>query len=139
MYYDCKKIVIDGKKFIKDKPFSNIILNIFVLEKSVLDVGDKISNRYGGKGVVSKVRPDELMPLLDTGERVEVIFNSATCINRENMGQLFETSLNHICGQLLHYMKTNVFHPEECLEMYIDLLKIINEAQALKSRKWFLN
>jgi len=132
MYYDCKKIVIDGKKFIKDKPFSNIILNIFVLEKSVLDVGDKISNRYGGKGVVSKVRPDELMPLLDTGERVEVIFNSATCINRENMGQLFETSLNHICGQLLHYMETNVFHPEECLEMYIDLLKIINGAQALE-------
>jgi len=132
IYYDCKKIVVDGKKYIKDKPFSNTIINITILEKSVLAVGDKISNRYGGKGVVSKIREDDLMPLLkDTGERVEVIFNSATCINRENIGQLFETSLNDISNKLLHYME-NVLDTDECNEMYRDLVYLTNREQGEK-------
>lgn len=130
LYYDSKKI-LEGKKYIKDKPFSNTILNITVFEESILNVGDKISNRYGGKGVVSKIRSDELMPLLDTGERVEVIFNSATCINRENIGQLFETSLNHISSRLLHYME-NVLDSDDCIEMVKNYISIINPNEGLE-------
>ena len=43
-------------------------------------VGSKVTNRYGGKGVISAVKPDELMPIMvdnQTGKeyRVECVMN----------------------------------------------------------------
>lgn len=128
LYYDSKKIVVEGKKYLKDKVFSNIIINIVTLEESIVTKGDKISNRYGGKGVISRVRPDDLMPMLETGERVELIFNSSGVINREIMGPMFETSLNHISNLLLHSMES-IVDSDECNAIYIDLVKLVNPEQ----------
>ena len=36
---------------------------------------DKLSNRYGGKGITARVRPDHLMPKTRSGETIEVILN----------------------------------------------------------------
>ena len=44
-------------------------------------IGEKITSRYGGKGVVSKIVSDELMPLVEIDgkkKRVEVVNNIAT-------------------------------------------------------------
>jgi len=38
--------------------------------------------RYGNKGVISKILPDNEMPFLETGERVDILFNSISVINR---------------------------------------------------------
>lgn len=46
------------------------------------------------------------MPILkDTGEPVEICFNSSTCVNRLNDGQLKETSLTHIGARILQFVK----------------------------------
>jgi DNA-directed RNA polymerase beta subunit len=44
-------------------------------------VAEKITSRYGGKGVVSKIVADEMMPIIN-GKRVEVILNPYSTINR---------------------------------------------------------
>lgn len=128
MYIDGKRI-LDGGSFIKDRPFSYLDIDIYVLEENPVSIGDKFADRYGGKGVVSMIVPDDEMPKLDNGETVEIIFNKATCVNRLNPGQLFETSLNHISSRIIDYINLNILQPYECLELLMEFLRIINPDQ----------
>ena len=55
-------------------------VRIRLIKKTGLMVGSKVTNRYGGKGVISAVKPDELMPIMvdnQTGKeyRVECVMN----------------------------------------------------------------
>jgi hypothetical protein len=55
------------------------------------DIGDKLSNRYGNKGVISLRLPHEQMPILkSTGERVQIIVNPGGVERRKNYGQILE-------------------------------------------------
>lgn len=56
--------------------FEGIIIRVEVTEHHDAENGAKLSNRMGGKGVVSKILPDEEMPITEDGERVEVVLNS---------------------------------------------------------------
>ncbi len=129
LYYNSLKI-LEGGQYIKDRPFSNTILEVVVLDESVVEVGDKISNRYGGKGVISLIKKDEEMPRLSNGDYVDVIFNSSTCVNRENAGQLFETSLNHISSKFIDYFKEKVLHTDEALDMIVEYLNYVVPEQS---------
>ncbi|MGL5751902.1 MAG: hypothetical protein ACRCXT_15330, partial [Paraclostridium sp.] len=130
MYHNHKKM-FNNTQFIKDRKFSNTILEIYVLDESAVEVGDKISNRYGGKGVISQILPDHMMPQLDTGDYVEVIFNSSTCINRENIGQLYETSINHMSSRIREYCVTKCLHNEEVIQLLLSYIHSIVPEQAL--------
>ena len=61
-------------------------VRIRLIKRTILMVGSKVTNSYGGKGVISMVKPDELMPIMidkNTGKqhRVEVIMNPYSTIN----------------------------------------------------------
>ena len=104
LYIDCKR-EFGGTEFMKDKSYSGTIIELTILERNVPQVGDKISNRYGGKGVISEIVPDHLMPIIkDTGKPIDICFNSSTCVNRLNDGQLKETSLTHIGGRIIQFV-----------------------------------
>lgn len=60
------------------------------------EVGDKLSNRHGAKGVVSQVLPDEEMPHLPDGTPVELVYNDAGLHTHMNVGQLREAVLGRI-------------------------------------------
>ena len=98
LFANCKRIM-NNDMYIDKRSFSNIILEIDVLEEKTMEAGDKASNRYGGKGVCSTIWPQQFMPRYKNGkgeyEYVDVIFNSSTMINRENVGQTFELSLKY--------------------------------------------
>ena len=55
-------------------------------------VGDKLTTRHGGKGVVTRIEPDENMPRLPDGRVVDVLLNPLGVIRRLNMGTLMELS-----------------------------------------------
>ena len=102
LYWNCKW-TIEGKLTISDKVFSNIRLKIVTMNTIPVSIGDKITDRYGGKGVISDIWPDEMMPkrlkIFDGAqiwESAEAIYNNSTIINRENPGQSFETEINFI-------------------------------------------
>lgn len=128
LYYYCKKS-LNGSQFIKDKLFSNTVIEFIVQEDRPAAKGDKISNRYGGKGVISLIIPDDQSPILDNGEVVEIQWNSSTCFNRENIGQLFEMEINHIGSRIIEYMNTRVLDFDQALEMYIKFISIISQDQ----------
>ncbi len=56
-----------------------------------LEIGDKLTNRHGAKGVVARILPESEMPSLPDGRRVEMILNPLGVIRRLNLSQLFET------------------------------------------------
>ena len=132
LYEYCEGIV-KGKQFFKDNIFSNIIVEVTLYRNAPLEEGDKVTSRHGGKGVISRVIPDEEMPRIhDTEERVDLIWNLATCINRLNPGQLFELSLNFISWSLVRTISTDVFEPGQCIEMLYNFYNHLSKEYAEK-------
>jgi len=140
LYYRCKAVV-DGKQYIYDKVFNNIILELVVMEIIPLNAGDKITNRYGGKGVISKVLPVAEMPhykYLGQWEPVEAIYNSNTVVNRENPGQELEVSTIFVGLKLIEDIILNKRSLEEAEDMLFRYKSIISKTEA-SAYKWTIN
>lgn len=59
-------------------------------------LGDKLTNRHGGKGVITKILPDKLMPHMEDGTPIEVIYPNLCVIGRMNVGQLHELAASKL-------------------------------------------
>lgn len=117
--------VLAGMQYINDRPFTGTILTITVLEKNEIKIGDKLSARFGDKGVVSFILPDEEMPIISqTGESVEIIFNSCTCVGRLNPGQMFEASLTFIGKRIIDFISLNLLTPAEALDFIREYMQL---------------
>ncbi len=82
------------KKFFKELlPDISKVIRISIISKKNLQVGDKMSGRYGNKGVVSKILPINEMPYIYNGKIVDVILNPLGVPSRMNIGQLLEIHL----------------------------------------------
>lgn len=127
---------INGKKFIDKKAFSNIIIEFSVMENRVLGIGDKVADRYGGKGVVSKIVPQENMPKLPNGQYIDMIKNSSTMYNRENAAQVFELELNYISMNILDLIRGSKITAEDALDMIYKFLDIISPGEADYMRRY---
>jgi DNA-directed RNA polymerase beta subunit len=138
--YELEKIYTNAKRvcnhdqYIDKRPFSNIILEVVVLEDLPMLVGDKAANRYGGKGIVSSIWSNEHMPRFKNGngeyEQVDVIFNSSTMINRENTGQCFELSLTHISVAIINEIKTGKYTLDEAADLIYKYINFCSPEQA---------
>lgn len=87
------------------KKYSGTILEFVIKEDLPLRVGDKITNRYGGKGVIARVTPTIFMPRVN-GVPVDIIMNKGSVNGRLNYGQLFETEINFRSRKFLEWLKT---------------------------------
>lgn len=148
LYYNCLW-TIQGKQAISDKVFSNIYLNITTMITIPVHVGDKITDRYGGKGVVSAIYPDDKMPQYPVNhggtivlESVDAIYNSSTIVNRENPGQSMETEmtfggtkiLERIANILEEAYKHGAYNDQgiigQCENLLFTYMNIFNKEQA---------
>lgn len=143
MDYDLQKLnsnaigAVNGKQYFSERAFSNIVLEIVMVEEIPVLRGDKLSNRYGGKGITSKVKPDALMPRTKNGEVVDVILNMCGVYGRENAGQLFEITISYISMKIMEYIEMNVLEVSECIDMYLRFLKIVAPSMVEYSEKLF--
>lgn len=141
MSYDLQKLyanskrIINGDPYLHKKPFSNILLNIIVLEDKPLDEGDKTSNRFGGKGIVSKILPQKMMPRFSDGEYADVIFNPYTMPNRENVGQNFECEQTFIGRQIIKRIMTGEYSIDEAMDMIYRYLHIVSPVEEEQLRE----
>ena len=125
--------VVHGKQFIHDKVFNNIIMHVYVQKEVPLVRGDKITDRYGGKGVISRVKPDNMMPhYLKNGEwvPVDLMYSMCTCINRLNDGQLAETSITYAGRELLWYIRSKQIDYDTAFQWIHKFIHIFNPQQA---------
>jgi DNA-directed RNA polymerase subunit beta len=68
-----------------------------------IKVGDKLAGRYGNKGVIAKILPEEEMPFLEDGTPVDIVLNPLGVVSRMNIGQILETHLGWAAKKLGYY------------------------------------
>ena len=69
------------------------LAKIYIAQKRVLKVGDKMAGRHGNKGIVSRIVRQEDMPFLEDGTPVDIVLNPLGVPSRMNLGQIYETVL----------------------------------------------
>lgn len=79
-------------------------IEICVVQKRKIEAGDKLTTRFGNKGVVGKIVPEIDMPFDDNGQTIDIIFNPLSVPSRMNIGQLVEVLL----GQVAYQTKTKL-------------------------------
>lgn len=71
-------------------------IKVNVVTHAPAEVGDKLTGRYGNKGVVSAIWPDGEMPADEAGKKMEVLLNPMGIVSRINPAQVYETLLGKI-------------------------------------------
>lgn len=69
---------------------------VVMTTREKMKVGDKLSNRFGGKGVVADILPDEHMIKDAKGKPIDVLFTSAGINSRINPAQVVEVALGKV-------------------------------------------
>ncbi len=82
---------------------------VSVATKRRLSVGDKMAGRHGNKGVIAKILPEEDMPFLEDGTRLEILLNPLGVPSRMNVGQILETHLGWASKKLGFQSVTPIF------------------------------
>ncbi len=78
------------KFYVKGKLIKGILIKFKVQQEFKIGLGDKLTGRYGNKGIISLVEKDENMPRTPWGETLDVVLNPVGVIGRMNIGQLYE-------------------------------------------------
>ena len=137
--HECEFMANDAQYINDNKIYNGVIMKIDIMKVSVMHEGDKITDRFGGKGVVSRILPDELMPHVQNydgvWEPVDIIYNKCTCVNRLNPGQLFECSVTAYGEGLIEYIykHCNLDNPEDvhrAFELIYKYMHIISPVEA---------
>ena len=128
--YELAKKELANQKFMKDgKIYSGTIVEFTVVEYNYPNIGHKTANRFGGKGVIAEIRPDDEMAVIETGEVIDVYFNQATCVNRLNDGQLKEQSLSMISKRLLEYLNNKRVTTNQVVKVLGTFINIVAPTQ----------
>ena len=131
-----------GKYKNKRERINGIFVEMFGVFSRQIQVGDKIANRHGNKGVISQIVEHEKMPQLEDGRHVDICINPLGIISRMNIGQLFELhlamSLNDLKDKLLEKIKNNQ-NNKEIKKYLLDYIKIIDNTKDNWYSKQFID
>ena len=126
-----------GKYKNKKEKINGVFVKMLGIHFRKIKVGDKIANRHGNKGVISRIVPHEKMPKLKDGRHLDVCINPLGIISRMNIGQVFELhltmSLFDLRKHLIEFLDNN--ETQEKIKNY--LLGYINIIDKTKD-KWYL-
>ena len=86
-------------------PVEFITVVITYAYKRKITLGSKLSDRCGGKGVVSAIWEDENMPVDDNGIRADIIMTPASMVNRMNPAQAYEQFWNRVGVQVMRNIR----------------------------------
>jgi len=132
------KFSMVGKYRYKREEINGIHVEMFGIYQRKINPGDKIANRHGNKGVISKIMPHEKMPKLPDGRHVDICINPLGIISRMNIGQIFELhlsmSVNDLRKQMLEMFKDGASN-ESLKTVLIDYIKLIDNTEG----NWYLN
>jgi len=101
-YYSVPKFTKDFNTKLKDEfqlESENVdfLLEVTIVKEVKTTRGDKFTNLFAGKGTVSMIVPDKLMPKdPDTNQPVDIVFNPLGIFGRNNWGVVFELALSKI-------------------------------------------
>lgn len=71
-------------------------ITVYVKTSETLEIGDKLSNRHGGKGIVTMILPDKEMYSGEDKKPLDVLFNPSGVLGRANPGVYLEAAAGKI-------------------------------------------
>jgi DNA-directed RNA polymerase beta subunit len=74
-------------------------VSVVVKNQSLMEAGDKLTGRYGDKGVIAEVVPDNQMPQDKDGNPFEVLVSPLGLISRVNPAQVIEAALGKVAAK----------------------------------------
>lgn len=128
--------VIDVKIFRREddhmlQPNVNKKICITVAEIRKVEVGDKLANRHGNKGVISKILPIEDMPYTEDGEPIDIILTPLGVPSRRNPGQILELYL----GRIAEALGSQIIVPSASKVDFKKVAQLVEEAGVPKDGK----
>jgi DNA-directed RNA polymerase beta subunit len=75
------------------------VAKVFIRSNAPMQVGDKLSNAYGAKGVIAHIVPQTKMPMDAEGKPLEVLMNPLGLVGRANPAQIVEGVLGKIAAK----------------------------------------
>ncbi|OQB41679.1 MAG: DNA-directed RNA polymerase subunit beta [candidate division CPR1 bacterium ADurb.Bin160] len=127
-----------GKYKIKGEEIKGIYFEIFGVYFRKIQIGDKLGNRHGNKGVISNIYPKEKMPRLPDGKPIEIIINPLGIISRMNVGQLYELHMSVVINDLKNILMKKIEDGEnqtQIKEYLKEFISIIDNTE----NGWFSN
>jgi hypothetical protein len=100
---------------VTDVEHTNKGVSVVVKSASQMEVGDKITGRFGDKGVVSEIVPDHQMPQDGTGSPLEILVSPLGLISRVNPAQIVEAALGKVAAKTGQPFKIKDFDNERDL------------------------
>jgi DNA-directed RNA polymerase beta subunit len=89
--------VVSGDEIIDLRDNQSGYISLKILRVDNVKVGDKTTNRYGSKGIISLILPDECMPTIirpdGTKTPAEMLLTPSSVLHRKNISQLYECAL----------------------------------------------
>jgi hypothetical protein len=120
-----------GIKFSQDRSeFEGAVLRFKIRKDHGIYIGSKITGRYGNKGVISAIIPDDQMPRTADGRIPDVVLNPLGVTGRMNIAQLFEQELNFIANEIILKAKSVVLERNYWLfNAILEFFEILNPLQ----------
>jgi len=81
-------------------PGANMVVRVYVAQRRIIQVGDKMAGRHGYIGIISRILPREDMPYLPDGTPVDIVLNPLGVQSRMNVGQVFELLMGWAASNL---------------------------------------
>lgn len=67
-------------------------ISVFIKTNECAKIGDKLAGRFGNKGIITKIIPDEHAPKTKSGTPVDIMLNPHGVVSRINIGQIYESA-----------------------------------------------
>jgi DNA-directed RNA polymerase beta subunit len=118
---------LSGKKFSHDRSeFEGTILKFTIRKTHNINIGSKITGRYGNKGTISKIIPDDEMPRTEDGRIPDVVLNTLGVYGRLNPAQNYEHELTYIADEILRERPGDALN---AVMRSLELLQIVSPTQ----------
>ena len=127
-----------GKYKFKRERISGIKVEMFGVQFRRVQVGDKMANRHGNKGIISRIVPHEKMPQLEDGRHLDICINPLGIISRMNIGQLYELHFAMSVQDLKNTMKEMLekgTSQDDIKNYLLEYIKIIDKT----NDSWYYN
>ena len=134
--HDLDKFSHVGKYKSKNEKINGMHVEMYGVYTRTIAVGDKIGNRHGNKGVISRIVPHDKMPKLEDGRNVDICINALGVPSRMNIGQIFELhmglALENLKGQLHKLIDLNKSQ-DDIKNHLVEFISIIDNTRG----KWY--
>ena len=126
-----------GNHKIRGKLFEGARIVFYIKTDRQLGPGDKICNRYGGKGIIVKKIPKDETPYTKFSGNIDVFMSPLSIAGRKNLVVIKELYLGKILFNLNKQVKSKINNklPPEEIKQYI--LEVYDKLDNSKTRKYY--